>query len=384
MKILQICLCGSYNPKMGYQDNILPKYYVKLGFECITVTSQYYKECGSIVRDTNYKISLENGSELIRIPNKYRVSYKGNRFLRLYSGLYKVLVKEKPDIIFLHNFQFLSVHDVAQYCKKNKDVKVYADSHTDYVNSATNWLSKNILHKIIWRHCAKLIEPHIIKFWGVTEQRCKFLEEVYNIPNNKIDLLVMGADDEKIDFSNKEKIYNQIRKNLSISNDEFVIITGGKIDRNKNIHLLIDAVNNIIDRDIKLIIFGIFDDEMKNIIEPKLENSNIKYIGWLDADKVYEYFLASDLGVFPGTHSVLWEQAVGTGLPCVFKKWDGMQHVDVGGNCIFLNNDDVDEIISSIKKTLDNSFYNEMKKYAVENGISKFSYKEIAKKSIEV
>ena len=46
--------------------------------------------------------------------------------------------------------------------------------------------------------------------------------------------------------------------------------------------------------------------------------------------------MASDLCAFPGTHSVLWEQACACGLPGVFRDWEGMHHVDVGGNAVFL------------------------------------------------
>ncbi|MGM0792395.1 MAG: glycosyltransferase [Bacillota bacterium] len=384
MKIVQICLCGSYNPKMGYQDNILPKYYAKMGFECVTVTSQYYKDKGEIKRDTTYRRQLNKNIELVRLPNKYSLSYRGNRFLRLFSGLYKFLKEEKPDIIFLHNFQFLSIRDVVRYCKENKNVKVYADSHTDYVNSATNWLSKNILHKIIWYQCAKQIEPYVIKFWGVTEQRCNFLNEVYKIPNEKCDLLVMGADDEKIRFEKKDEIRKSIREELSIANDDFVVITGGKIDKHKNIHLLINAFKNLENNKIKLIIFGTIEEEIKCSISSALNNSNIKFIGWIDADKVYDYFLASDLGVFPGTHSVLWEQAVGTGLPCVFKRWDGMQHVDVGGNCTFIENINEKSIMEKILCLYRNKTkYENMKMKARDIGVNRFSYYEIAKRSIE-
>jgi carbamoylphosphate synthase large subunit len=112
-------------------------------------------------------------------------------------------------------------------------------------------------------------------------------------------------------------------------------------------------------------------------------NKNIHCIGWIPSEKVYDWFLASDLAVFPGTHSVLWEQAVACGVPCVFKHWDGMEHVDVGGNCKFLYNDSIDEIkniLLDIVKNKDN--YEKMKNVAIKKGVNEFSYLEIAKRSI--
>lgn len=384
MKIIQVCLCGSFNPQMGYQDNILPKYYKKLGYECITITSQYFKEKGITARDKRKEITLENMIKIIRVPNKYNLPYKVNSFFRLFAGVHKTLIREKPDIIFLHNFQFLSVFQVIKYCKKN-NVKVYADSHTDYINSASNWLSKKILHGIIWRYCVKQLDPYVIKFWGVTEQRCEFLNEVYHICSSKIDLLVMGADDDKINFDKKEEIRSNIRELHKISNDDFLIITGGKIDENKNIHLLIDVMENIPESKVKLIIFGLLADDMKHLEKRINEIPNIIYIGWIGSEKVYDYFLAADLGVFPGTHSVLWEQAVGTGLPCIFKGWKGMKHVDVGGNCLILDSIDTEKLSQELNSIYSNkSRYQGMKEAAHDKGIKAFSYYEIAKKSIEL
>ena len=156
-----------------------------------------------------------------------------------------------------------------------------------------------------------------------------------------------------------------------------------KIDRAKNIHFLMRAVSDLNNQNIKLIVFGQPNDEMKPIIQELCKNDSIRFIGWIQADKAYDYFLASDLGFFPGTHSVLWEQACACGLPCVFKNWEGMHHVDVGGNCEFLKNDSAEEIKEMILNIVnDIDKYEAMKKVAVEKGIKTFSYKEIAKRAI--
>ena len=106
-------------------------------------------------------------------------------------------------------------------------------------------------------------------------------------------------------------------------------------------------------------------------------------IGWIEPSKLYDYLFASDLAFFPGTHSVLWEQAVGVGLPCVFKRWKGIHHVDVGGNCIFIENGIEDEIREVLLKIYNNkTIYNNLKDIAIEKGIPEFSYFKIAQKAI--
>jgi 1,2-diacylglycerol 3-alpha-glucosyltransferase len=145
------------------------------------------------------------------------------------------------------------------------------------------------------------------------------------------------------------------------------------------------AVDELKNENTKMIVFGTSNNQMKPIIEVLGKSNRIRYIGWIESDKVYDYFLASDLAVFPGTHSVLWEQAVGTGIPCVFKYWEGMDHVNLGGNCKFLYDNRVTEIKSVLEEILnDHTEYLKMKKNAEEIGVTKFSYKEISKRAIQI
>jgi glycosyltransferase involved in cell wall biosynthesis len=214
--------------------------------------------------------------------------------------------------------------------------------------------------------------------------RVDFFKHVYGTPPKKTELLLMGVDHTQIDFSQKENIRKRIRKELKLTENDFIIVTGGKLDKLKNIHVLMKAVNDLKIQDIKLMVFGTPTSQMKSEIDSLSKSPNIRLIGWISSERVYDYFFAADLGFFPGTHSVLWEQAVGVGLPCVFKKWDGIQHVDLDGNCLFIGSSDEDEIKKRISGLYKNrNLLNSMKKIAMEKGIPQFSYYEIAKKAIE-
>jgi glycosyltransferase involved in cell wall biosynthesis len=208
---------------------------------------------------------------------------------------------------------------------------------------------------------------------------------MYGIPPEKVELLVCGADDTLIDFSRKSEIRSTIRNDLSVNNDDFVIVSGGKIDQRKNIDKLIEAVIAINNSKIKLIVFGEPNSDMKPKIEALSFHENIKLVGWVTPEKIYSYLLSSDLGFFPGTHSVLWEQAVGVGIPCVFKRWSSIQHVDVGGNCQFIEKASVKEIKEKILTIYnDKDLYLQMKKVSESTGIKQFSYYQIAKRAIKL
>ncbi|KQW97674.1 glycosyltransferase family 4 protein [Flavobacterium sp. Root420] len=384
MKILHCCLAAFYIDNYSYQENVLPKMHKIQGHDVRILASTETFINNSLLGFTESgKYYNSDGILVSRVPYAKFLPRFIMKKLRFYNYI-KINIEEfKPDIIFLHDCQFLSIKEIVKYAQKNKNVKIFVDGHTDFINSGTNWISKNILHKIIYRKCAKMIEPFTEKFYGVLPIRVDFYRDVYKIPASKIDLLVLGADHTQIDIINRNKYRDTIIEESKFEKDDFIIVTGGKIDERKNIHYLMEAVSLINNPKIKLIVFGSVTEEMKEKIMSFASCSSINYIGWISVQDSYKYLLSADLAVFPGTHSVLWEQAVGLGVPTVFKLWEGMRHVDVGGNCLFLESVDAIVLKETIERIFnDQTLYDKMKDVAINHGINKFSYFEIAKKAI--
>jgi glycosyltransferase involved in cell wall biosynthesis len=383
MKIVHICLCGPVTDGFNYQDNLISKYHVKLGHDVTLLASEWIWNKKGKLTLTNHKDYVnDDGVHMIRLPIKLGII---NNRLKIYKGLYHTLEQESPDILFVHGVQFLDVFQVAKYAQKHPNVTVYVDNHADFSNSATTWLSKNILHKILWRICAHSILPYAAKFYGVLPARVDFLINLYHIPKEKCELLVMGADDDLVVKTSDKEKQLKFRQKYGIEADDFLIVTGGKIDVWKTQTLLLmKAIRNIKRNDVKLIIFGSVADSIKRQFDDLLSSDNIQYIGWVNSEQSYLAFASANLVIFPGRHSVYWEQAAGEGIPLIVKDWPGTHHVDLGGNVRFLMNDSVEEIQGNIEFLLDHpDVYDSMKKIAQDKGMSYFSYKEIAKRSIE-
>jgi 1,2-diacylglycerol 3-alpha-glucosyltransferase len=385
MKILHLCLASFYIDNFSYQENILPKYHKKISKEVVIITSlQSFDSNGRVCYLA--KGCLYKNEHDITVK---RLEYKNSlasRKLRKYKGTYEAILKTKPDIIFVHGCQFMDIRHVVKYVQQNPNVKVFVDNHADFSNSATNWLSKNILHKIIWRYCAQLIEPYTIKFFGVLPARVDFLRDVYKIPKSKISLLPLGAEDDKIAIARDLDTRKKFRDKLSVSGNDLVIMTAGKLDHNKpEILNLMKAVSEINNPNVKLVVWGTVSDEYKSKFISLLNNDKILYKGWLEPKDTYNYFYAADLLVFPGKHSVYWEQAVGLGMPCIFRYIEGFTHIDIGGNCRFLNEGSTEEIKEKILYILQNpDELNQMRSIAQSKGMVCFSYKKIAEESIKI
>lgn len=384
MKIVHLCLACFFPDGYSYQENMLPKYHNKLGHDVTVIASlQTFDSNGKVCfLDDPSEYINENNLPVIRLA--YKQPLKVYRKLKRFVGTYEAIEKARPDILFIHGCQFMDMNVVVKYLKKHPNVTVYVDNHADFSNSAKNWMSFTFLHKILWKHCAKIINPYTKKFYGVLPARVDFLKNVYNLPPEKIELLVMGADDDRVEAALKPEVRSEIRKKYGIAEDDFLIITGGKIDNfKKQILYLMEAVNKLQDAKVKLIVFGSVIPELKEKVEG-LVSPYTQYIGWVQSDQTDKYYAASDLVVFPGRHSVFWEQVAGLGKPMLCKAWDGTRHVDLGGNVIFLEKDSVEEIYRIIKSlTEDKDTYQMMKTVAEQEGKKVFSYSDIAKRSIE-
>ncbi len=382
MKIVHLCLSSSFIDGYSYQENILPKYHVKLGHDVTLIAStESITSSGKTSFDAPVGIHFENGYKVIRIAYKKGFMYKIWRRLRIYSDISRLLDEEKPDIIFSHGVQFWDAFKVTDYVKKHFKVALFCDNHADYINSSRNFISKYILHKVIWRLTSQNLCKYSVKCYGVTPMRCDYLKDMYGLPDEKIEFLPMGIDDDAIPHD-RIITRNVIRDSLGISNDDFVIITGGKIDKLKNIHHLLSAFKMLKRQNLHLVVFGIVMFQMQSIIDEYKGNSHIHFVGWCDAKQVMDYMIASDLCCFPGTHSTLWEQAIGIGLPTIFKNWgNGFSHLNVNGNCAFIEGENEEEIARVINMFLDKKFY-KMKLYLSNEARKRFLYSEIAKKAI--
>lgn len=385
MKILHCCLACFYIDHYSYQENLLPKYHKRMGYDVqIVASTETFDEKGRLTYTSSGEYFNEDGIKVTRLPYVSWMSHSIAIKLRRYIGLKEYLYEYQPDFIFLHDIQFLDVDIVRDYASKNK-VVIVADSHSDFSNSARSFISRRILHGIIYKHCAKIIEPFVSRFYGVLPARVDFLNEMYDIPRGKIDLLVMGADDDLVREAAVPSEVIGFRNNHGVSEDDFLIVTGGKIDLAKTQTLLLmDAVNRINNPKVKLLIFGSVVPEMKQEFNQRL-SEHVMYIGWVKSEDTYPIFASAQMVVFPGRHSVFWEQVCAQGIPMIVKRWKGTDDIDLDGNVFFLEKDSVEEIENAIvSNALNKNNYLKMKEVAASDRSLKFLYSSIARKSLEV
>ncbi|MDD3742467.1 MAG: glycosyltransferase family 4 protein [Lentimicrobiaceae bacterium] len=323
-------VCDYFHESQQYQENLLAKYYLKLGHNVTVVastTTSVFEYYSRLNRDEKERSEyFVNGIKVIRQPYSVNIF---NRVRKL-KGLKKIINEESPDLIYLHGVP-LNLPPAVAY-KNKKKCKIVFDYHADYSNSANNWFSIQFLHKVLYRSVLRAFLKKIDRIFYVTPEGGKFLNELYGIPYNLMDLLPLGVDVDYINELRKNPQALQIRKNLGIQDDDFAIFTGGKLTRAKKIDLVIESFLLLDHPGSHLIIVGdTKDEEYKSKLLKQINNHpGIHFIGWIPGQKVYDYMSACNVAVFPASQSVMWQQAIGSGLPLIVGQ-------SVGQDATYLN-----------------------------------------------
>tara|TARA_Y100000741_G_scaffold353996_1_gene327785 strand:+ start:775 stop:1935 length:1161 start_codon:yes stop_codon:yes gene_type:complete len=380
-------ICDFFHENQLYQENLLIKYYQKKGFKICVIASKYtsvidyYKE--KKINNIKPSISFIDNIKLIRL--NYKINFLNK--LRVLNGLYKQIINEGPDIIYVHGFPLNLISSI-NYKKVKENIKIVYDSHADFSNSGTNWLSIKILHGLFYRFLFKGLIKKIDNFFYTSPQGGKFLNEIYKIPYKSMSLLPLGADLNYINKIKSKYSRSAIRKKIGITNDDFIVFTGGKLQPIKKTELVIQAVNILNNKKIHLLIIGESLDKSykEKLYKLARNNPNIHFLGWVESDELFKYLYSSDLAVFPSSPSVLWQQSIGTGLPIIIgDEFGNAEYLNKNNNAIILNEKtttvlNISDYINKLTKN--KSLLNEMKKGADKTSNEFLSYEKIADQSI--
>ena len=398
MKI--VMLCENYFNNSQYQENMIAEHYIKHNHHVTIITStinNIFNSQEGYDNNINESEQIINNVKIIRLQFSINIY---NRIRRFNNKKIKAIFDfEKPDMIYSHETIFM-LSDCVKYKKNHPNCRFIMDCHSDYSNSARNWLSLQILNKTIRRFLIVKALKYIDTIYPITPSTAIFTNEVYGIPYKKMRLLPLGVDfdlSQKIITEQKGKL---VRNELKIPYNSLVIFTGGKLDPVKQTDVLIKAFLKLNNPELHLIIVGKVQEqckEYKTIIEELTKsNKNIHHIGWIESRKVYDYMAASDIAVFPASQSVLWQQAIGMGLPLIIGKvckYDGkiftinVDYLNVNNNIIIINTIEekemINELIKSMQKIIDDpTRLQQMKEGAIKTAEDFLCYDKIVKETI--
>ncbi len=181
------------------------------------------------------------------------------------------------------------------------------------------------------------------------------------IKNNEYTVLVNGVDINKFSFN--QLIRNQMRNDLNICENDFVIGHVGTLDYNKNQIYLVEIVKRLLadNKNVKLILIGDGSDRREiesKIFEYSLE-SNVILLG--TKENINEYMQAFDCFLMPSLYEgfgLVAVEAQASGLFTVLSEGVPIDVVAEKEKVMFLPLAQIDEWVNVVSELAEKSGYN--------------------------
>tara|TARA_B100000900_G_C20586790_1_gene719938 strand:+ start:1506 stop:2660 length:1155 start_codon:yes stop_codon:yes gene_type:complete len=301
---------NDWDPLLGYQDNILIKQLLEQNNEVYLIVGKG--------RVKSQKLSRQSYGDKFFI-NELSYFFQINDGFYSLKGVSRNLNNIKPDIIIALDGQFDHIQ-IIKYLKNNSGCRFFLKCHCDDSNSNLRIISKYLIYPFIRRPIFFLLSRYIHRILVVTPKTGIFMEKVYKAKRIKMQLFPMLP---KFRFNKDSEIKykKQIRKELNIEDDAFVIFTGGRLTHLKKTDILLQAVSLITKENIHVIICGKYSDEnmeytsnLRNLVNTV---KNVHYLSWIQHSEISNYLYASDISIFCAGQSSLWQDSISLGLPLI-------------------------------------------------------------------
>jgi Glycosyltransferase len=309
MRILHCCLSCFYIDDFTYQENLLTQQNAKDGHEVkiIASTETFINSELGYVKPSKYM--TKEGIEVTRIPYRKIFPHLIAKKIRSYPNVYKMIEQFSPDVILFHGVPAYELLTAVKYKKRNPKVKLYVDSHEDFHNSGTNFISKQFLHKTFYRAIVQKTFPYIDKIFCINYESIDFLKQMYGIPESLLEFYPLGGN--VVEESVRDAKRKQIREELKLNPDDILIVHSGKMDKRKRTEDLLEAFTEVTNEKLKLVLIGSMPNDVKeNSMRLVSSDHRIRYLGWKSGEQLIDYLYACDLYLQPGTQSATMQNAL--------------------------------------------------------------------------
>jgi len=390
MKIVHVS--NHFHPKLGYQEYYLAKEQLRCGHDVFVVTSERhfpfpdYDECMKAVlgnRIIKAGEFIEEGIKVTRLNVIFEIYHQ--IWLR---KLYATIKKLHPDVVHMHNCGNISAIRIG-LIKRKLNFNLLCDEHSHLsIMKKRNFVKRTIarIQKIVIRNVLKNANSLV----AIAPDVKNVMVDIYGLPKNKINIIPLGVDNNLFHFCEKSR--KEIREKFGIGENISVIVYAGKLIPDKGPHILVKAVIDILKKGrlkLKTILIG---GGNKNYIETikkeiKLSKFDDSFIwhNFVDKVKLYKFYSAADVGVWPLEESISMLEASSCKLPIIVKNSESLRDRLSYGNGFPYCEGDIKSLKEAILKIAGNKEIREkMGERALELVKEKYSWKRISEDFVKL
>lgn len=356
-------------PEFGYEEYYSAREQAALGHDVHVITSdrifpfndveKMLSDIGSKYKDRMRPLGVEEleGFKIHRHKTHIEVLYD---FIT-YEGVEEDLRELRPDVVHAHGLWQWGTYKAAKL-KDELGYKLVVDEHA---YATTYDQTPNLRNFILDKEYRFLRAPFARKnikkadeVVAICQETVTFLEEFFDY--KKAHMIPLGVDHRKFSFD--EKVRSRVRKELGVKDNEYLLITAGRLDSAKKLELFLEAIRVLERNDIRLLVIGRGDASYLK----KLKDMNVdrvEFAGFKRSDELSGLYSAADIGLW-GKASITIREAMGCKLPLILLDEPNMQDLLKWDNGVFVK-PDPKKIASEIKRMISDA---ELRKKMGERG----------------
>jgi glycosyltransferase involved in cell wall biosynthesis len=352
----------------------IKKIYPRIQLECWVQERTYKREkkkeySGIYFRAFPSIISIRPGMELS---------------IEMIKALKKEIIKTEQEnkklIIHIHEYHSWQTYFILSSLKKQKNVKIIAQHHGGRSPFKNMMKYKRFLFLLPGVMLMQIFENIFFKkidlFYALGDEEENYLKRI--APKSKIKFQTMGISEEYFEKDDKSKV----RRKLGLDIEKKYLLFLGRIKTTKGIKELLDAMKNIKENNVELLLVGHGQDSDKYIeYSKKNAINNVKFLGAIYGKEKLSYLSACDYLILPshteGAPVVIME-AFAKNLPVIATKVGGIpKMIQNNKNGLLINPFSSEEIADAIKNIF------KWKKIDVQKYAENYRWNKIIKATIE-
>jgi len=309
------------------------------------------------------KIFLNNPTDFNNIQILEFIDKCESNFFKRFIHMYCVLRKLLPDcVVFVEGaFGDFGLPEIlAGFILTKGNIYLTEHSGATLIEPTPSHFHFGVIPGIgLWRYkklfscwlCGRLAK----RIFAVSNEVKNRLNNFYAFPKKKIIVQYHGIDLAK--FRSDIKTRNNLRKQLKISENEKIIITCGRLAKEKATHRLINAFDILEKKYDNLHLFlcgdGPLRNELEALVKQKETGNKIRFLGF--QDDVSGYLKMSDIFVLPSViegFGISLVEAMACGLTVISTQTPGPSEIIENGVNGFLVENSEQGVINGLQQAL--------------------------------